>query len=248
MAARGSEGVRDLRGMWAFCVADEDGGALLARDPLGVKPLYWARSGDRVLVASELVAFHEDVRGEVEEFPPGHLWTPETGLVAFVDLRTAPLGPDRAVGPTFRVRDEAMTAIRATLVGAVRERLMADVPVGVFLSGGLDSSIVAAIMAREAPEGTVVRSFAAGTPDSPDLRAARLVADHLGLEHHEREYTDADVLEVLPEVGGPRSPTSRPRSQRGPELPARRARRSAREGGAHRRGRRRAVRRLPPPA
>ncbi len=186
--------------MWAFCVADEDGGALLARDPLGVKPLYWARSGDRVLVASELVAFHEDVRGEVEEFPPGHLWTPETGLVAFVDLRTAPLGPDRAVGPTFRVRDEAMTAIRATLVGAVRERLMADVPVGVFLSGGLDSSIVAAIMAREAPEGTVVRSFAAGTPDSPDLRAARLVADHLGLEHHEREYTDADVLEVLPEV------------------------------------------------
>ncbi len=200
LAARGTDGIRDLRGMWAFCVADEDGGVLLARDPLGVKPLYWARHGGRVLAASELVAFHEDVRGEVEEFPPGHFWTPETGLVAFVDLRTAPLGPDRAVGPPFRAREEAMTAIRETLVGTVRERLMADVPVGVFLSGGLDSSIVAAIMAREAPEGTLVRSFAAGTPGSPDLRAARLVADHLGLEHHEREYTDADVLEVLPEV------------------------------------------------
>ena len=85
-------------------------------------------------------------------------------------------------------------------MAAVRERMMADVPLGVFLSGGLDSSIVAAVMAREAPHGAVVRSFSAGTPDSPDLAAARRVAAHLGLEHHERVYTDDDVLEVLPDV------------------------------------------------
>ena len=69
----GTDGIHDLRGMWAFCVADEDGSVWLGRDPLGVKPLYWARHDDRVLVASELQAFPVDVRGSVEEFPPGAL-------------------------------------------------------------------------------------------------------------------------------------------------------------------------------
>jgi asparagine synthase (glutamine-hydrolysing) len=70
----------------------------------------------------------------------------------------------------------------------------------VFLSGGLDSSIVAAILARLAEPGGVVRSFAAGTEGSSDLAAARVVAEHLGLVHHERVYTDDDVVAVLPEV------------------------------------------------
>jgi asparagine synthase (glutamine-hydrolysing) len=78
--------------------------------------------------------------------------------------------------------------------------MMADVPVGVFLSGGLDSSLVAAIMVDQAEPGQVVHSFAAGTPDSSDLVAARRVAEHLGLEHHERVYTSDDVVAVLPEV------------------------------------------------
>ncbi len=93
-----------------------------------------------------------------------------------------------------------MEGIRASVVEAVRERMMADVPIGVFLSGGLDSSIVAAVMAREAEPGQVIRSFAAGTPDSSDLVAARTVAAHLGLEHHERVYDDQDVVDALPEV------------------------------------------------
>lgn len=197
---RGTDGIHDMRGMWAFCVADVDGGVLLARDPLGVKPLYWAHHGGRVLVASEMAAFDEDVRADVEEFPPGHFWTPRTGLVSYVDLRTSPLGVDRPVGPAYQTRDAARAAVRETLVASVRERMMADVPIGVFLSGGLDSSIVAAIMAREAGPGAVVRSFAAGTAGSTDLAAARMVADHLGLEHHERAYTDDEVVDVLPEV------------------------------------------------
>ena len=77
---------------------------------------------------------------------------------------------------------------------------MADVPVGVFLSGGLDSSVIAAILAQESQPDSAVHSFAAGTPGSADLVAARVVAEHLGLEHHERVYTDEDVVEVLPEV------------------------------------------------
>jgi len=197
---RGTGGVHDMRGMYAFCVADEDGGLVLGRDPLGVKPLYWARHDDRVLVASELAAFPLDVRPFVEEFPPGHHWTPEDGVRAFVDLHTDPLGVDGPVGPAYPTRGEAQEAIREALVRSVGERTMADVPVGVFLSGGLDSSLVAAILAREAAPGVVVRSFAAGTPGSSDLVAARIVADHLGLEHYERVYTDDDVVEVLPAV------------------------------------------------
>ncbi len=196
----GTDGLHDMRGMYAVGVATRAGDLVLARDPLGVKPLYWARHDDRVLAASELVAFPESLRPLVEEFPPGHHWTPARGLVPFVDLRTDPLGLDAPPAPAYTDREEARVAVRETLVAAVRERMMADVPVGVFLSGGLDSSIVAAILARLAEPGSVVRSFAAGTAGSSDLAAARVVAEHLGLEHHERVYTDDDVVRVLPEV------------------------------------------------
>jgi asparagine synthase (glutamine-hydrolysing) len=200
LASRGSQGVHDLRGMWAFCMADVEGRIVVGRDPLGVKPLYWAEHDGRLLVASQLTAFPAEARALVEEFPPGHVWTQEDGLTSFVDLRRAPLGRGRPAGSPFTDRDEAMAAIQETLVGAVRERLMADVPVGVLLSGGLDSSIVAAIMAASVPPGTTVASFAAGTAGSSDLAAARVVAEHLGLEHHERVYDDAEVVAVLPRV------------------------------------------------
>ncbi|GGF37203.1 asparagine synthase B [Marmoricola endophyticus] len=196
----GTDGIHDMRGMYAWAVADRSGDVVLARDPLGVKPLYWARVEDRVLAASELRAFPADVRPQVEEFPPGHYWTAGDGLVAFVDLRTDPLGVEAPPLPAYPTRDQARTAIEETLVTAVQERTMADVPVGVFLSGGLDSSIVAAILARLAAPGVPVHSFAAGTAGSGDLAAARVVAEHLGLVHHERVYTDDDVVEVLPEV------------------------------------------------
>ena len=79
--------------------------------------------------------------------------------------------------------------------------MMGDVPVGVFLSGGLDSSLVAAIAARwAAREGTVLHTFAVGTDDSPDLLAARTVAEYLGTEHHEIDYRAAEALESLPNV------------------------------------------------
>ena len=196
----GTDGIHDMRGMWACAVADEDGGLVLGRDPLGVKPLYWARHDQRLLVASELHAFPVEVRPFVEEFPPGQFWTAEAGLCAYVDLHDDPLGGKEPVGADFATRAEAEAEIRDTLVGAVRDRMMADVPVGVFLSGGLDSSLVAAILAQESQPGSVVHSFAAGTPGSPDLAAARVVAEALGLEHHERVYDDEDVVAVLPRV------------------------------------------------
>ncbi len=193
VAAHGGPGTALLRGMFAFCVAADDGSFVAARDPLGIKPLYWAPSDGYVAFASELVAFDVAARPRVEEFPPGHWWSPETGLVRYAH---AP-----ASTPELTDRDEALSLIRSTLVTAIRRRTMADAPVGVFLSGGLDSSLVAAVLAREAAgSGHRVPSFAAGTHDSPDLVAARAVADHLGLDHHERVYSDDDVAAALPAV------------------------------------------------
>ncbi len=194
IAERGPRGLQQLQGMFALCYADNAGAFVAARDLLGIKPLYWARDGARVVFASELRAFDPELRGAVETFPPGHYWTPATGLVRFGGL------PEPA--DEYSTREGARSAIRRTLGLAVRRRMMADVGVGVYLSGGLDSSVVAAIMARTAQAAGwgALHSFAAGVAGSPDLAAARVVAEHLGLVHHERIYTADEVLAVLPEV------------------------------------------------
>jgi asparagine synthase (glutamine-hydrolysing) len=192
VGAHGPAGISRLRGMFAFVTATSSGEVVAARDRLGVKPLYWARVGSSTMFASELRAFEPGHRTHVEEFPPGFWWTPDDGLVSYHEL-------DGDHTP-FATPEEARTDLRETLVEAVRRRMMADVPVGVFLSGGLDSSIVAAIMAALAEPGQTIHAFAAGTADSSDLAAARVVADHLGLEHHERVYTADDVVDALPAV------------------------------------------------
>ncbi len=192
VGAHGPAGISRLRGMFAFVTATSGGQTVAARDRLGVKPLYWARVGSCTLFASELGAFEPEHRAHVEEFPPGFWWTPHDGLVSYHEL-----DDEHAL---FATPEEARSDLRETLVEAVRRRMMADVPVGVFLSGGLDSSIVAAIMTHLAAPGQTIHSFAAGTADSTDLAAARLVAEHLGLEHHERVYTADDVVTALPAV------------------------------------------------
>jgi len=94
-------------------------------------------------------------------------------------------------------------AVRDTLVRAVERALSSSVPAGVLLSGGLDSSVVTAIAARIAAErGTRIKTFAAGLEGSPDLAAARTVAEHTGTEHHEEVYTAEDAIALVPEVIG----------------------------------------------
>src|SRR5215213_10210048 len=133
-------------------------------------------------------AFDDDWQEHVEPFPPGYAWTPEDGLIHFAsavpeEIEPLPPGTDLHQGT------------REALVHAVERQMMGDVPVGVFLSGGLDSSLVAAIAARWAErEGTVLHTFAVGTEGSPDLVAARSVAQYLGTEHHETDYRAAEAL------------------------------------------------------
>ena len=189
----GPRALAALNGMFAFVAAADDGRFVAARDPVGIKPLYWARRGDIVRFASEMHVFDADWQPFVEPFPPGHAWTPEDGLVRF-----ASAVPEAGGEP---VEDLHVEGTREVLVDAVRRQLMGDVPVGVFLSGGLDSSLVAAIAAKVlAEQGAQLQTFAVGTPGSPDLVAARRVAEHIGSLHRETTYTAEDALAALPDV------------------------------------------------
>ncbi|MDQ6840364.1 MAG: asparagine synthase (glutamine-hydrolyzing) [Actinomycetota bacterium] len=195
----GPAGLGQLRGMFALAFTDGKTQFLLARDPVGIKPLYWVRANDTVVAASELKAFDPAQRPWVEAFPPGCYWTPADGLTRF-----ATAVPDRVRQPMDRPElsdSDEREEIRNVVVTAVDRQMMGDVPVGCFLSGGLDSSIIAAIAARWTQRrGQRLKTFAVGTADSPDLAAARLVADVLGTEHHEALLSPEENLHVVPEV------------------------------------------------
>ncbi|MBA2504708.1 MAG: asparagine synthase (glutamine-hydrolyzing) [Thermoleophilaceae bacterium] len=188
-----------LEGMFAFVAAGEGGYFVAARDPVGIKPLYWARRGTDVQFASEMRAFDPEWLPAVRPFPPGYHWTPLRGLVRF--NRAAPLAvPEPVSDPLADPPEEVAAQVREELIGSVGRQMMGDVPVGVFLSGGLDSSLVAAIAARRLPDGERLPTFAVGTEGSPDLEAAREVARILGTDHHERIYDAEEAIGALPEV------------------------------------------------
>ena len=198
----GPDALGRLEGMFAFLCAKEDGNFLAARDPVGIKPLYWAQVDGSVRFASEIAAFDEEWHPHVETFPPGHYWTPDTGLVRFAravprDARVA--GESEEIDA--RTHEEDLRDTRETLIRCVDMQMMGDVPVGVFLSGGLDSSLIAAIAANWAREhGGRLKTFAVGLEDSSDLLAARQVAEFLDTEHHERIYKGEELLAAVPHV------------------------------------------------
>jgi asparagine synthase (glutamine-hydrolysing) len=200
---RGPGALGELSGMFAFILAGEDGRFVAARDPVGIKPLYWARRDGITRFASEMRSFDFDWLPLVEYFPPGCFWTPERGLERFEDpvpegARAPMPGPERAGAA---IPDDVLAETREVLVRSVEGQMMGDVDVGVFLSGGLDSSLVAAIAQRHLERsGERLKTFAVGTPGSPDLAAARTVAQHLGTDHRETVYTPEEALATLPEV------------------------------------------------
>ncbi|EAW47390.1 asparagine synthase B [Nodularia spumigena CS-584] len=183
----GSKLTSSLDGMFSFVISD-DQEFLAARDRIGIKPLYYGTTGENIYFSSEIKALveHSD---EIKEFPSGHYYHSTQGIKPYYQLPEA---------QTFITDlDTILEKIRQTLSQSVQKRLMSDVPVGVFLSGGLDSSIIAALMRQHIPN---LHSFSVGLPNSPDLKAARLVAEHLGTIHHEYVYTEAEMSAVLPDV------------------------------------------------
>ncbi len=194
----GLDGFERLWGTFAFVIAGEDGRFVACRDTLGVAPLYWARRDATTLFASELKAFEGAWREAVEPFPPGHAWTPQAGLMAW---RPAPAAEPVLLRSAGEPPPWVFDAVRDSVVRSVQHLMDAEVPVGIFLSGGVDSSIVTAVAARAAArEGASVKTFSAGLAGSRDIAAARTVADHVGSDHHELVYTAADAVELVPEV------------------------------------------------
>jgi asparagine synthase (glutamine-hydrolysing) len=195
-----------LNGIFAFALWDRDAGRyLIARDPIGVCPLYLGHdAAGRLYVASEMKAL-VGVCADIEVFPPGHYLDSRVGVPVRFWTRAW-----REHGSTRGTRVEP-APLRAAFEAAVHRQLMTDVPYGVLLSGGLDSSLVAACAARFARTRVEsddreeawwprLHSFAIGLDGSPDLAAARIAAEFLGTSHHEFRFTVQEGLDALADV------------------------------------------------
>lgn len=179
-----------LDGDFAFVVIDGDD-FIAGRDPMGVKPLYYGiDERGRVWFASEMKPIADQCK-TFSTFPPGHFYTQQTGFVKYY----RPEYEDY----TKADKDLDLGLIRETLTEATRKRLMSDVPIGVLLSGGLDSSLTSSIAARLlAEQGKKLHSFSIGLDqEAPDAIAARKVAAFLGTEHHEVHFTIQQGIEIL---------------------------------------------------
>lgn len=200
------EWVSQLNGIFAFALWDSSQSRyVIARDPIGVCPLYWGHDGEgRLCVASEMKAL-VGVCQDVAPFPPGHVYDSADG-----ELRRYYRKSWRDYAQTTG-HDVPLPQLREAFEQAVHRQLMTDVPYGVLLSGGLDSSLVAACAARFARHRVEeddraeawwprLHSFAIGLEGSPDLAAAQVAADALGTVHHGFVYTFWEGLDALPEV------------------------------------------------
>jgi len=187
-----------LLGMFAFVLYDERTDSYIAaRDHVGIIPLYIGYGEDgSVWFASELKALEKHCV-TYECFPPGQIYSSRTG-----EFRKwyNPEWHDLTWQPT---RSTTSAELEQQLTDSVRSHLMADVPFGVLLSGGLDSSLIASIMARNLPENSPwprLHSFSIGLKGSPDLKYARKVASFLGTIHHEYTFTVQQGLDALSDV------------------------------------------------
>jgi asparagine synthase (glutamine-hydrolysing) len=203
---KGIDFLEDLSGIFAFVLYDEERDEfLIARDPIGVIPLYIGYDSDgTVYVASEMKALEGQCE-RYEPFLPGHYYhSADPGMKRYYH---------RDWMQYDAVKDNAASveAIRDGLTAAVKRQLMSDVPYGVLLSGGLDSSVISAI-AEKFSEHRIeddsktkawwprLHSFAVGLKGAPDLAKAKLVADHIGTVHHEINYTIQEGLDAIRDV------------------------------------------------
>ncbi|MDR0798163.1 MAG: asparagine synthase B [Dysgonamonadaceae bacterium] len=218
---KGVNFLEDLNGIFAFALYDEEQDSfLIARDHIGIIPLYWGRDTEGILyVASEMKAM-EGYCDQIETFPPGHyLYSKDFQNQS--DPKSLPFTlwykrdwmeyenvKDR---PGAEQHPEIIAELREALEAAVKRQLMTDVPYGVLLSGGLDSSIVSAIAKKYAADRVEsdgrekawwpqLHSFAVGLEGSPDLAAAWKVAEHIGTVHHEVHFTIQEGLDAIRDV------------------------------------------------
>ena len=203
---KGINFIEDLSGIFAFALYDEEKDEfLVARDQIGVIPLYIGFDSDgKVYVASELKALEGQCE-RYEPFLPGHYyWSKEPGMKRWYQR-------DWMSYEAVKNNPASSEEIRQALRKAVKKQMMSDVPYGVLLSGGLDSSVISAITESFAENRIEdnsqskawwprLHSFAVGLKGAPDLAKARMVADHIGTVHHEINYTIQEGLDAIRDV------------------------------------------------
>lgn len=209
---KGIDFLEDINGIFAFALYDEEKDAfLIARDPIGVIPLYIGYDSDgTIYVASELKALEGQCE-QYEPFLPGHYAYGNSKLLNSKFKIERYYKRDWFEYDAVKNNDASVDAIRDALTAAVKRQLMSDVPYGVLLSGGLDSSVISAI-AEKFSEHRIednsqtraywprLHSFAVGLKGAPDLAKAKLVADHIGTVHHEINYTIQEGLDAIRDV------------------------------------------------
>lgn len=210
---KGTDFLEDLSGIFAFALYDEEkDDFLIARDPIGVIPLYIGRDKEgKIYCASELKAL-EGFCDSYEPFLPGHCYIGSEGVMKRWYTRDW-MKYDESLPETVssETYQQEVTAVHDALEDAVRCQLMSDVPYGVLLSGGLDSSVISAIAKQFAAKRIEtdgqkdawwpqLHSFAVGLEGSPDLAKAREVADFIGTVHHEIHYTIQEGLDAIRDV------------------------------------------------
>ncbi|MDR0869503.1 MAG: asparagine synthase B [Planctomycetaceae bacterium] len=205
--------LEELNGIFAFALYDEENDAVLvARDHIGIIPLYIGTDVDGTLyVASELKAL-EGFCTKIDQFPPGHyLYCSADGKCSETKLPVKWYTRDWRSYDAVKDNPADIAELRSAFEAAVHRQLMTDVPYGVLLSGGLDSSIVSAVAVKYAAKRIEtddtqaawyprLHSFAVGLDGSPDLAASRKVADAIGTVHHEIHFTIQEGLDALRDV------------------------------------------------
>ena len=203
---KGPDFIEDLNGIFAFALYDEENDEfLIARDHIGIIPLYIGYDSDgKVYVASELKALEGQCE-RYEPFLPGHYyWSRTPGMRKWYQR-------DWMQYDAVKDNEASSEEIRQALRQAVKRQMMSDVPYGVLLSGGLDSSVISAIAEKFAEKRIEddgrskawwprLHSFAVGLKGAPDLDKARLVAEHIGTVHHEINYTIQEGLDAIRDV------------------------------------------------
>ncbi len=204
---KGPSFVEDLNGIFGFALYDSrDDSFFVARDHMGIIPLYYGQDDKgQFFVASELKSL-EGFCTVIEQFPPGHYLHSKQSLVPQQWYKR-----DWESYDTVKDNETSIDELRAALEAAVHRQLMSDVPYGVLLSGGLDSSVIAAITKKFASKRIEsgdqeeawypqLHSFAVGLKGAPDLIAAQKAADHIGTIHHEVNFTIQEGLDAIRDV------------------------------------------------
>ena len=188
------ETVQQLDGVFAFVMTDNDKRKTFAgRDPVGVRSMYVGTDANKsIYICSEMKGIHA-LCTDIHPFPPGHYWEQCIDKYNSVTGLTYHRFYHHIYPRISDSESEIMCNIRTLLSASVKKRLMSDRPIGCLLSGGLDSSLITALIANHVPKGTL-HTFSVGLPGSPDLYYAKMVADHLGTIHHEILLSNQELL------------------------------------------------------